>query len=173
MSLASTIPAMLTRNGRAMTLRRRVGTTTAFTEASVTGYASAYYWESKDLYLKLGGGSGWDICLIEPVTRRAWFVVTDFPRPWTGAWAWVEEHQVAVWYGTGRDVYILRPPADPIGTPWTWELYTLPDGPDPLAEVPVATAHPYFNRLIYWPHLARFSWCATGSGNVQLFSVPL
>ena len=42
MSLASAVSDMLARNGRAMTLKRRVGTSAAFTEASVTGYASAY-----------------------------------------------------------------------------------------------------------------------------------
>ena len=42
MSLAKAFLGVLARNGRTMTLRRRVGTSTAFTEVSVTGYATAY-----------------------------------------------------------------------------------------------------------------------------------
>lgn len=42
MSLARAFRGVLARNGRTMTLRRRVGTSATFTEASVTGYATAY-----------------------------------------------------------------------------------------------------------------------------------
>lgn len=37
MTLAASTPRMLARNGRAMTLRRRVGTTAAFTDVTVVG----------------------------------------------------------------------------------------------------------------------------------------
>lgn len=42
MSLADIPARLLARNGRAMTLRRRIGTGGTFTEATVQGYAGAY-----------------------------------------------------------------------------------------------------------------------------------
>lgn len=42
MSLAATTARMLARNGRPMTLRRRVGVTAAFTDATVQGFMVAF-----------------------------------------------------------------------------------------------------------------------------------
>lgn len=42
MSLANTAARMLARNGRPMTLRRRTGTTAAFTDAAVQGFMVSF-----------------------------------------------------------------------------------------------------------------------------------